>query len=112
MMGMAEQLDRLVLVVGDHLVVPPGSMVLHDGEAISPARARWVLQGGDMDGIIVRTCKREDCISHWEVSDPPAAMTEEQDERIVRIHSSANTLADLFKRARDKGLVTSSRAYN
>jgi hypothetical protein len=74
------------------------------------------------DGELFTVCTEKDCVLHLRprpaVSDPGAAMEDEEggDEEevlaLVQRHTTAVTLADLYRRGRAKGLLAGGSNYH
>jgi hypothetical protein len=90
----------------------------------SVAQAVWLVQKQELvpERELVTVCDVKDCVLHLEhkptVSDPVATVGEDggEDEEevlaLVQRHTTAVTLADLYRRGRAKGLLAGGSNYH
>lgn len=119
--------ERIVLPGGErHYIVKDSGirMMLDKFVTGSVAQAVWLVQKEELvpEGELASVCTEKDCVLHLEhrpaVSDPGAAMEDEEggDEEevlaLVQRHTTAVTLADLYRRGRAKGLLAGGSNYH
>jgi hypothetical protein len=122
-----ESVDYHVGKMGkDHYVVKdPGILLMGRKDLIVTVKqAVWLENTGNLvpDEELVRLCDQENCVLHLEhrppVSDPAAAMEDDKGEdeeevlALVQRHTTAVTLADLYRRGRAKGLLAGGSNYH
>jgi hypothetical protein len=119
--------ERIVLPGGErHYIVKDSGirMMLDKFVTGSVAQAVWLVQKEELvpEGELFTACGMMDCVLHLEhkptVSDPVATVGEDggEDEEevlaLVQRHTTAVTLADLYRRGRAKGLLAGGSNYH
>lgn len=129
-MSLASQVnDSVDYVVGpmlkDHFVAKDPRILLMatPTRIVTLKQAVWLERTGDivLDEELFTACGEKDCVLHLEhrptVSDPAAAMEDEGGDEeevlaLVQRHTTAVTLADLYRRGRAKGLLAGGSNYH
>jgi hypothetical protein len=93
---------------GEHLILlDPVFIVLDTKEVVSAIAASAYLSVGEW-GTTYPCSAHADCILWSHVSDPPAKVADEDEEDMLVRKASRPSLASLYKRARQTGLVAPS----
>lgn len=110
----------------DHYIIKePGILLMAAPDLIVTVRqAAWLESSGNLvpDEELATACGEENCVLHLEhrptVSDPAATVGEDEGENeeevlaLVQRHTTATTLADLYRRGRAKGLLAGGSNYH
>ena len=99
---------------GDHLIwLEPEMWVLTKEGATLPRQAVRYLDVGQWDTVLWVTCDQHDCVRPDHIVDAAGYKKHQEEQDLVLVQQDSQlTLAALYKKAKSKGLVTSTSAYH